>query len=283
MSKLPKFLCVGAQKAGTTWLYEVLGEHPDVFLPRIKELLHFVEIPKGESDEWRHRMILEETIRACDEYIHNERATLRPGFVQYILSFGATDRFTKQWYERIYSASPEGALSGDITPEYMMMGASGIKRVHELLGRVKVILLVRDPVERLWSQVRMIAKEVGRDPLEGYWDISREFACEKNSDYAQYIPIWAEHIAPSDLGIFNFHALAREPVAFHEEMLNFLELAAHQSETANRVIHEGESSKISDEILDDMQSRLAPQIAYLNSTFGQDWQTAGAKMTFRSQ
>jgi hypothetical protein len=37
---LPDFLCVGAQKAGTTWLYQQLRRHPQIFLPR-KELDFF--------------------------------------------------------------------------------------------------------------------------------------------------------------------------------------------------------------------------------------------------
>src|SRR5437868_3900524 len=40
---LPNFLCVGAQKAGTTTLYEILKQHPDIFLPKkIKETKFFV-------------------------------------------------------------------------------------------------------------------------------------------------------------------------------------------------------------------------------------------------
>lgn len=47
---LPKFVVIGAQRAGTTWLYECLKEHPDVFLPDTKEL-HFFDhhFDKGES------------------------------------------------------------------------------------------------------------------------------------------------------------------------------------------------------------------------------------------
>lgn len=38
----PNFLCIGAPKCGTTWLYEILMSHPDVFLPEeIKEIHYF--------------------------------------------------------------------------------------------------------------------------------------------------------------------------------------------------------------------------------------------------
>ncbi len=35
------FLIIGAQKAGTTSLYEYLGQHPEIFLPELKELHYF--------------------------------------------------------------------------------------------------------------------------------------------------------------------------------------------------------------------------------------------------
>jgi hypothetical protein len=37
----PDFLCVGAQKAGTQWLYDQLQHHPDFWMPPIKELHYF--------------------------------------------------------------------------------------------------------------------------------------------------------------------------------------------------------------------------------------------------
>ena len=39
---LPNFMCVGAQKAGTTTLHDILKKHPDIYLPREKETKFFV-------------------------------------------------------------------------------------------------------------------------------------------------------------------------------------------------------------------------------------------------
>ena len=36
----PDFICIGAQKAGTSWLYYTLKEHPDIEFPGEKEV-HF--------------------------------------------------------------------------------------------------------------------------------------------------------------------------------------------------------------------------------------------------
>ena len=37
----PDFICIGLQKAGSRWLYEQLREHPDFWMPPIKELRFF--------------------------------------------------------------------------------------------------------------------------------------------------------------------------------------------------------------------------------------------------
>lgn len=37
----PKFICIGSQRAGTTWLHMCLDEHPEVFVPETKELHYF--------------------------------------------------------------------------------------------------------------------------------------------------------------------------------------------------------------------------------------------------
>lgn len=46
MNKLPNFICVGAQKAGTTTLHDILKQHPDIYLPDIKETKFFRDLEK---------------------------------------------------------------------------------------------------------------------------------------------------------------------------------------------------------------------------------------------
>lgn len=38
---LPNFLCIGAQKSGTTWLHNMLAQHPQICMPHKKELFFF--------------------------------------------------------------------------------------------------------------------------------------------------------------------------------------------------------------------------------------------------
>ena len=41
---LPNFMCIGAAKSGTTTLYDILRQHPDIFIPSYKEP-HFFDSP----------------------------------------------------------------------------------------------------------------------------------------------------------------------------------------------------------------------------------------------
>ena len=47
----PHFIGIGAQKAGTTWLYEALAQHPQVSFPAGKEI-HFWDAQRDKGVEW---------------------------------------------------------------------------------------------------------------------------------------------------------------------------------------------------------------------------------------
>jgi len=51
MPSFPDFLVIGAQKAGTTWLFQNLRMHPQVWLPPEKEI-HFFDFPPPHPFLW---------------------------------------------------------------------------------------------------------------------------------------------------------------------------------------------------------------------------------------
>ena len=50
--RAPDFLGIGVQKGGTTWLYENLRNHPEIFMPRVKEIQYFNEIYVPRHRTW---------------------------------------------------------------------------------------------------------------------------------------------------------------------------------------------------------------------------------------
>jgi hypothetical protein len=106
---LPDFICIGVQRAGTTWLYECLKEHPDVFVPETKEL-HFFN-----------------------------------------------DNFEKgiEFYSNFFEeADPTSQVIGELTPNYYH-DEKALKRIHEVLPNVKIILVLREPVSRAYSHYQL--------------------------------------------------------------------------------------------------------------------------------
>jgi hypothetical protein len=67
---MPNFLIVGAAKSGTTSLYEYLRQHPDVFMPRWKELSFFI----GDHYGPLHKVKKSEYYERVFDKVQNESA-----------------------------------------------------------------------------------------------------------------------------------------------------------------------------------------------------------------
>ncbi len=112
-----EFLVIGAQKAGTTTLWNLLRDHPQLWFPDAKEAPFF-----------SHTEIYE------------------AGLARYL--------------QRLRVPTGEGVLRGTITPHYMQGRRDASTRVVAgriagLLPEVRILALLRDPVERARSQHAM--------------------------------------------------------------------------------------------------------------------------------
>ena len=118
----PSFLIIGAQKAGTSSLFNYLGQHPDITLPSKKEL-HFFDLRYDKGIEWYE--------------------SLFPEGINY------ENQITGE-------ASPY-YLFHPLVPEYVRYHYPGIK----------LIILLRDPVDRAYSHFQMERKR-GTEPLASF-------------------------------------------------------------------------------------------------------------------
>ncbi len=130
------FLIIGAQKAGTTSLFEYMRRHPQIHMPRDKEVGFFnVERTYRRGKEW---------------YLSNVLRDVPAGAVCGEASVG---------YMR-------GTPFGDLTPETVRDLAANFshntpleevipRRIKEMLPEVRLICVLRDPVARAHSHYRM--------------------------------------------------------------------------------------------------------------------------------
>jgi hypothetical protein len=85
----PNFLCVGTQKSGTTFLYHILKQHPQVFLP-IKKELHFFD------DQSNYKKGMQFYLKQNFSTVKNEAAIgeISPGYMYF-------DYVPKRIYEEL--------------------------------------------------------------------------------------------------------------------------------------------------------------------------------------
>lgn len=127
MHRLPDFLGIGTQKGGTTTLHRLLQMHPEIYLPKCKEIHYF------------------------DKYYTSN---------------------TKKWYSSYFKEAKEEQKAGEITPIYMYLPEVP-ERIYKLLPNIKILILLRDPVERTLSHI-FHAKKRGFENLTPQQAIEKE-------------------------------------------------------------------------------------------------------------
>lgn len=151
-------LGVGAQKGGTTWLFEYLRAHPSTDMGFMKEYHVLDAVLSGNAElQQRYR----------DARISRfERPGASPGRQDQLIYRFLTNLDTYfNFFEFVAKRRPETALTGDITPSYCALPASAFRHVREELERrdltPRVVFLMRDPVERCLSALRMYLRRAG--------------------------------------------------------------------------------------------------------------------------
>lgn len=164
----PDFLCIGQGKAGTGWLYDVLGHDPDFWMPPIKELKYFNDrFPVQRVKKFSDRLARKSGRRRAEQRRSRERPfdDRDRAFVSHAITYESNGR-SIDWYKELFA--PKGGLvSGDITPGYGSLKGDVIASLARALPHLRLILLLRDPVSRVWSNFNMQQRAaLGRGPRE---------------------------------------------------------------------------------------------------------------------
>ena len=162
------FFCVGATKAGTSWLYTQLAAHPECHFRAIKELHYFDALEddalEQELDKHRrqHARILAKVAAQGGDPGPRQSRRLRDisAWIN-VLERGAEDR--DAYLDYLRDGAGDAKVIGDITPAYCVLTAARLRVMSDLAPNVRFSMLLRDPVERLWSHVRMIAARRDRN------------------------------------------------------------------------------------------------------------------------
>ncbi len=122
------------------------------------------------------------------------------------------------WYLAQF-AGTEGRICGDITPDYMIVDRSRVEWIHALNPEMRLVLLLRDPVDRAWSAARYYLGNRGIDaalqkPEEIQELVTRSFMLWRGS-YTEAIDRWERVFSGEQLLVGFFEEVVDGP----EELL----------------------------------------------------------------
>lgn len=263
----PDFLCIGAQKAGTTWLYSMLKQNKSVFLPPIKEI-HFLDsIYVDGHDKWIEASFAK----------RSKTLSLKPGYFKYFKRLRALDRTTDAWYAAVFEhPKAEGRITGEITPAYSILPTEGIERARAINPDMKLIFIIRDPVDRALSQLRMVAGRrkwaagVGEEVL-GQKKLMQGIL--QRSAYSQNIARWEAVFPAAQILYQPYKRIRPEPEAVMREVETFIGADAGTYTGLGSDVHKSAPAVIAPGVVEALTKKLANERVWLRERFGADYVT----------
>lgn len=210
---LPSFIIIGAQRCGTTSLYDYLCQHPQIIPSPVKELFYF------------------------DDYFGRPETWYR--------SFFPREGECRRLADRL----GHPVITGEASPSYFFHPyAPG--RIARTLPDVKLILVLRNPVERAYSHYNHI-RRLDREPLsfeealaaeegriaedcrrlaedEGYKaDARRDYSYVARGFYAEQLKHWLEFFPRERLLVVQSEEFYSDTPKVYGEILSYLGLEPH--------------------------------------------------------
>jgi hypothetical protein len=262
----PHFVCIGAHKAGTTWLYENLKRHPAVWLPPIKELHYFDGMPGLPKVAQR----LNEAIK---EVVETGRSS-DPAKLELMRKYVLVQPKDFAWYRSLFEPAGEH-LTGDMTPAYSTLPPAVVGKIRELLPDCRVIFIMRNPIERAWSHFRSNAEKAKLDIAAVGLDVIRRQVDSPNSQlrttYTRTIETW-EQCFPRDRILYLFYEdLLADRDSFLAAVCRFLGIpfdGRYFAETRDVVVNRSMALAIDPRARAYLARKYRDEIAALQRRFG---------------
>jgi len=262
------FLSVGAMKAGTTWLYEQLKDHPDIYFTPEKEIHYFANIV-GIEDQLNHRkriIKLKEVMEKC--------ARGNPKFISenlddiyWYANYACQNEIDNEWYESLFSLNTESKFCADFSNLYCQMDKGGWDNVRKTAKNIKVIYTLRDPLERLWSHYKFHMKWVNREDealevgFEHFKDLLDKHFFWVNAEYANNYKLLKQSLKDEELMILYFEDFREDPVKMLLEVQSFLGIKQIEPEIERleKKVNKTKSFQLPSEWAEYMKQKIAPE------------------------
>ena len=206
----PDFLIVGPQRTGSSWLRTNLCKHPQVFMPFKKEIFFFSHLGRKEHKRYRSNRL--------EDYCGLFRIRLHK-------------RLERAGKALCHGLLLPETIRGEATASYATMPEPFVRNIFAIYPGMKIVVMVRDPIERAWSHAKKaLVRDRGRRlediPFAEFEKYYRGSANLQRGMYSSIIGRWRSLAREGGVYVAEYRNLVDDPLGLVTEVQKFLGIAS---------------------------------------------------------
>ncbi len=224
----PNLFVVGAAKAGTTSLFHYLSQHPEIYAPPIKEPNHFgtdIDLAHFRKDYLNRNHIIGKSYFKCEK--------LEKRHIAYIKDLNN--------YLKLYRDAKKEKYLIDVSNSYLYSNLAA-KEIYDFNKSAKIIIILRQPVERAISHYIMDVAQNRQKELDAYKAIKSDYEAKLKgwgisnlyvelSQFSNQAKRYLDIFPKDQIVIVSFDELKNNPIQLMNKLWSFLNIDPIQLET----------------------------------------------------
>ncbi|MGQ3686307.1 MAG: sulfotransferase domain-containing protein [Candidatus Loosdrechtia sp.] len=270
----PDFLIIGPQRTGTTWLSNNLVINPQIFIPFQKEFFFFNALIKKRKEDMYTSDRLEWYSNKFSPRISNVILTYLKYNIKNFMTFKRLEVGNMNLIKCFHSR-----VMGESTASYAAMEECLINEIVVLNPDIKIIMLIRNPIDRAWSHAkkdllkwqRKSFPEIKFSDFENFYNDEYILRCGK---YTEIIEMWNKYIKQENFFIGVFDDIIKNPKDLLMRIFKFLEVRCNEKVIARfseTVINSTPEKEMPEIHRDYLKKLFENEISKLNKMFNLDW------------
>jgi len=223
-------LGAGAMKAGTTWLYSQLIDHPDLYFTPEKEI-HFLDAYFNSTNVLSLKNRLDRAKGAMERNNNREY----PGYFHNLswYSIYLQKEINFRWYSDLFSLNKSQKLNCDYSNLTCQIDEKAWVVIQKLVKNLKVSYVLRDPMKRLWSHLKFHHQYAGlKIDFETWTESEFKDYLEKpfikmNSQYYKWNRIMSNSLDSNQYKVFYFEDFIHDSINTLRILEEFLNISKH--------------------------------------------------------
>jgi hypothetical protein len=283
------FVGLGAPKCGTSWLSDYLSKHPEVLMSPIWELRYFNQTIRNTKAQVAEaatpflQQLERVTAMLPKNFRRGKKRNMRldqiEGLVDRLRMFNSSEAYLEMFRKRI---GPAHRVFGEHSPAYCTLGEDGFEAIRATHSPVRVIFIMRDPVDRHWSHVWFqlqpkrkknqnqlaVEEKIRSDPEEIFERLSKTLSGSmlKRGRYDLTLQAMDKVFAPHEMLVLFYEELFTTSTI--ERIAAFLRISAKEARFEKRVNANGKKAELDASHAAVIRDAYAPVYQYCRDRFG---------------